>query len=403
MKFISYHAAAFKKTPYYAKLPSTEQEIFNLLTSVFHFKVNNYVLEHLIKWEDVPHDPIYKIIFPRKDMLPPFYYEQLKTLHRVGINQKALGAFVEQVKQRIYPVVRKNTASMPHVNGKHVKGLYSNFDTIVSLFPDPMVKTCHAYCSYCFRWIMFNNREVQEETSYRDPQTPVEFLQQNPQISDVLFTGADPLVLKAETLKKYVDPILEIDSVEVVRFSSKSLAWWPYRFTTDADAKAVLELFEYIQSKGRHVNFCAHFTHAQELENEVVKEAIQNIRATGANIRCQGPMVQGINDTAQDWIDLWTSQIQLGMIPYYMFVEADHHSESCFRVPLAKSLKIFQEAQRKTTGLARTVRGPVFMNDLNRVLLLPALGMKVESSSFLMMNILQMQVICLSYLLKIQW
>jgi len=32
-------------------------------------------------------------------------------------------------------------------------------------------------------------------------------------------------------------------------------------------------------------------------------------------------------------------------------------------------LSIFQEAQKCTTGLARTVRGPVFMNDLNRVLL----------------------------------
>jgi len=128
-------------------------------------------------------------------------------------------------------------------------------------------------------------------------------------------------------------------------------------------------LFEYIQSKGKHLNFCAHFTHPKELENEVVKEGIKRIQKTGVTIRCQGPLVKDINDSAEIWSKLWSKQISLGMIPYYMFIEADHNTENCFRIPLAKALQIFQEAQKCTTGLARTVRGPVFMNDLNRVLL----------------------------------
>lgn len=117
------------------------------------------------------------------------------------------------------------------------------------------------------------------------------------------------------------------------------------------------------------MNFCAHFTHPKEMESEDVKKAIKRIRATGTVIRSQGPLVKGINDTEADWSSLWTQQIQQGILPYYMFIEADHHPENCFRIPLSQCLKIFQEAQKKTTGLARTVRGPVFMNDLNRILL----------------------------------
>ena len=160
-----------------------------------------------------------------------------------------------------------------------------------------------------------------------------------------------------------------MDSVQVIRTSSKSLAWWPYRFVTDKDADDLLRYFEHIQSKGKHFCFIAHFTHPRELENEIVQEAIRRILSTGAVIRCQGPLVKGINDNPQDWVDLWTKQINLGMVPYYMFVEANHHYENCFRIPLAETLRIFQEAQKQTTGLARTVRGPVFMNDINRVLL----------------------------------
>lgn len=369
MKFISYNNTSFKKTEYYQRLPKTEREVFDILSSVFHFKVNTYVLEHLIDWNAVPNDPIYQLIFPRKGMLQPLDYEQLRLLHQSGLPEKELKPFMQRVKQKMYPDVNHATTSLPELNGERIRGMYSNFETIVSLFPDPMAKTCHSYCSYCFRWIMFNNKEAQQNSSYKDPSTPVAYLQAHPEISDVLFTGADPLVLKAETLKKYIDPILDIDSVKVIRISSKSIAWWPYRFTTDADADALLELFEYIQSRGKHLNLCAHFTHVRELENEVVKEAIGRIRATGAIIRCQGPLVKDINDTAEAWSALWNAQIAMGMVPYYMFIEADHNSESCFRIPLAKALQIFQEAQKQTTGLARTVRGPVFMNDLHRTLL----------------------------------
>ncbi len=369
MKFVSYNQHSFKKTPYYNRLPSNEKEVFDILTSIFHFKVNTYVLDHLIHWDTIPNDPIYKLVFPRKEMLSPIDYNHLKTLYHNGLKSKDIIPFVQHIKQKMHPEVKHHSTSIPKENGQVIKGMYSNFKTIVSLFPDPMVKTCHSYCSYCFRWIAFNNFEAQHNASYKDPQTPVTYLKNNPQITDVLFTGADPLVLKAEVLKKYIDPILAIDSVKVIRISSKSLAWWPYRFTTDKDADALIAFFDYIIASGKHLNFCAHFTHPRELDHPEVKKAIQRIQNTGTVIRCQGPLVKDINDDPIIWSQLWTKQIQLSMIPYYMFIEANHNSENCFRIPLAKALHIFQEAQQQTTGLARTVRGPVFMNDLNRILL----------------------------------
>ncbi|MDY8136454.1 hypothetical protein [Aquimarina sp. 2201CG5-10] len=369
MKYVSYSNLSFKNTSYYKRLPIEERNIYDILSLVFHFKINTYVLNHLIRWENVPNDPIYRLTFPRKEMLSSIDHERLSYLIDQGASQKELLLYIQQLKQKMLPKVKHHIAGLPELNNQPIQGMYRSFNTMVSLFPEPMIKTCHTYCSYCFRWIAFNNKQVQDKTSYQDPTTPVAFLTANPEITDVLFTGADPLVLKAETLKRYIDPILNIDSIQTISISSKSLAWWPYRFTTDKDADNILELFRYIQSKGKHLNFCAHFTHVRELETTVVKEATHRIQQTGTVIRCQGPLVKDINDTSQDWMDIWAAQINLGMIPNYMFVEADHNPENCFRIPLSKTLQIFQEAQRQTTGLARTVRGPVFMNDLNRVLL----------------------------------
>ena len=369
MKFISYNHITFPSTPYWQRLPAAEQKIFQMMTRSYPFKANNFVLDNLIDWGAVPDDPMYRLLFPRKDMIREAHFDVLAELVDAGVGEAALDQIIKLTKRALHPDMRHTQYSMPKEDGKWIQGLYSNFGTIISLFPDPMLKTCHSYCSYCFRWNAFGDTEAQKGTTYNDPQVPVPFLRAHPEITDVLFTGADPLVLKADVIRRYIEPILDIESVQVIRISSKSLAWWPFRFTTDKDADELLRLFEYIQSRGKHFNFCAHFTHPRELAHPEVARAVQRIRDTGALIRTQGPIVAGINDNAEAWRDLWTRQIAMGMVPYYLFIEADHNPSSCFRIPLAKALQVFQDAQRQCSGLARTVRGPVFMNDLNRVLL----------------------------------
>ncbi len=369
MKLTTYNSRLFKETEYYKQLPKDEKETFDTLSKVFHYKSNNYIHEQLICWQNVPDDPIYKLVFPRREMLNPEDYNRLKLLINLGMGAKELEPFIQNIKTRMTPRLKFVKSSFVKLNEKRIDGMCRDFETIISLSPEPMLKTCHSYCSYCLRWMIFNNREIQHTFSYKDPKAPVEYLWKHPEVKDALLTGADPFVPNANILKKYISPLLDIKSLTTIRISTKSLAFWPFRFTTDKDAEDILKLFELIQKKGKHLSFIAHITHVRELENDVIKEAVNRIRNTGAIIRCQGPLISGINDTAEDWSKLWAKQITLGMIPYYMFMDANHHPENCFRVPLAKALNIFQEAQKLTSGTARTVRGPVFMNDINRVLL----------------------------------
>lgn len=370
MNFHTYNNRNFSQTNYYQRLPEDEQNTFDLLSQVYHFKVNTFVISNLINWEAIPEDPIYRYIFPRREMLLEEDLQILEGHLQSGIAQGDLNKFLQSLKYKMSPRHTYAPESLcTDSSGKPIQGMYSNFSTIVSLFPAPMMRTCHSYCNYCFRWVLFNDREVQKRAEYTDPQTPVHWLKENPQVTDCLFTGADPLVVNASNIQKFIDPVLEIDSVQVIRLSSKALAYWPFRFTTDKDADNLLRLFEHIVSKGKHLNFCAHFTHPRELEHPEVAKAVKRIQNTGAIIRTQGPLIKDVNDSAEIWSEMWTRQIKLGMVPYYMFMEAEHHPQNCFRVRPAEALRIFQNAQKTTTGLARTVRGPVFMYDLNRVLL----------------------------------
>jgi L-lysine 2,3-aminomutase len=117
-------------------------------------------------------------------------------------------------------------------------------------------------------------------------------------------------------------------------------------------------LFERLVSGGKHVAVMAHFNHWRELSTDAAEAAVARIRGTGAQIRSQGPVLAHINDDPRVWQRMWTMQVRLGVIPYYMFVERDTGAFRYFKIPLVRTWEIYREAVRQVSGLGRTARGP---------------------------------------------
>ncbi len=184
------------------------------------------------------------------------------------------------------------------------------------------------------------------------------YLRAHPEVTDVLITGGDPLVMKSGLLARYLEPLLEVETLVSIRLGSKSLAYWPARFVSDGDAAELLRLFERVVGAGKQLAFMAHSSHPRELSTPLVEEAISNILSTGAVIRTQAPLIRRVNDDAGVWAAKWRREVGLGMVPYYMFVERDTGPKHYFEVPLARAQRIFADAYRQVSGLARTVRGP---------------------------------------------
>jgi hypothetical protein len=111
----------------------------------------------------------------------------------------------------------------------------------------------------------------------------------------------------------------------------------------------------------------AHFNHHREMGTDAAKEAIARVRETGALIRTQSPLMRNINDDPQVWSRMWREQVQLGCIPYYMFVARDTGAQHYFSVPLVRAWQIFRQACAQVSGVARTVRGPSMSADPGKV------------------------------------
>jgi L-lysine 2,3-aminomutase len=133
------------------------------------------------------------------------------------------------------------------------------------------------------------------------------YISRHAQVSDVLLTGGDSMVMSTSALEGYIRPLLnntETKHLKTIRIGTKSLGYWPMRYTSDPDAKSTLQLFEDIRKSGKHVSIQAHVSHPRELQTPAAQEAIRLIRMTGAQIRAQAPLIGHINDSADLWRDM---------------------------------------------------------------------------------------------------
>jgi KamA family protein len=326
---------------------------------VLPFRTNRYVTDHLIDWSRVPDDPIFQLVFPQQAMLEPAAFTEIQTLVRNAAPKDQLAAAITRIRLGLNPhPAGQMTHNVPTLDGQPVAGLQHKYRETVLYFPSSG-QTCHAYCTYCFRWAQFVGLD---ELKFQAPTATdlARYLTVHPEVTDVLVTGGDPLVMKTRVLRRHIEPLLSpaLEHVLNLRFGTKALAYWPQRFVTDDDADDLLRLFEEIVASGRHVAVMGHYSHPVELDPAVTHEAIRRIRDTGAQIRMQAPLIRHVNDSSEAWASLWQTGVRLGLIPYYMFVERDTGARNYFEVPLVRCYEIFREAYSRVSGLSRSVRGP---------------------------------------------
>ncbi|MFF3443096.1 KamA family radical SAM protein [Streptosporangium sp. NPDC002721] len=327
------------------------------VATVLPFRTNAYVVDRLIDWSAVPEDPIYRLVFPQEDMLPEADVTRLAGLLRAGAGNAEIQAAANKVRMRLNPhPAGQLDLNVPRVGTEPVPGMQHKYPETVLFFPK-QGQTCHAYCTYCFRWAQFIG-EPDLKFASDDVDSLVRYLKDHPEVTSVLLTGGDPMIMGEPVLRRYLEPLLGIEQLESIRIGTKSLAYWPQRFVSDPDSDDTLRLFASVVDAGKNLAFMAHFSHPREMDLPIVEAAVAGITATGAVVRTQAPLIRSINDDPGTWSSMWRRQLTMGMIPYYMFVERDTGPQDYFAVPLARAYEIFRDAYASVSGLCRTVRGP---------------------------------------------
>jgi KamA family protein len=357
MKF--YSVKDIDSIPQLKLLNKNEKFALKVVSSVLPFRTNNYVVEELIDWTRIPEDPIYQLTFLHKDMLTDRQFDRIADAINKNFSQAKFKKVINDTRLELNPhPAGQMTENVPKYEDEPVPGVQHKYKETVLIFPSGG-QTCHAFCSFCFRWAQFvgiKNLKFATDESMRFQH----YLKTHKEVTDVLLTGGDPMIMGINNIKAYLEPLLkpEFEHIQSIRIGTKSVAYWPYKFVTDNETDDLLKLFDRIVKAGKHLAIMGHYNHWKELMTDVAREAVKRIRNTGAQIRTQSPLIKHINDDPAVWSRMWNDQVKLGCIPYYFFVERNTGAKNYFEIPLVRAYDIFRNAFKKVSGLGRTVRGP---------------------------------------------
>ncbi len=313
MQTLSYRTRYIRNLDHIEQLSSHEINRLKPVVNRFTFRTNDYYL-NLIDWSD-PNDPIRNLIIPKEEELEDTNECDLWDVSNEASNTKAKG-----------------------VQHKY-------FSTVILLCNE----VCGSYCRYCFRKRLF--MEENEEVSL-DISKGLEYIASNPNITNVLLTGGDPLLLSTRRLESILYAISQIPHVRIIRIGSKQPAFDPWRILNDEDLLDILA--RYSRSEKR-LYLMTHFDHPRELTEPAV-ELIS--RCVDEGILCcnQCPIIKGVNNCPVTLGILLRELSFLGCPPYYLFQIRPTIGNRPYIVPIVQCYNIFQDAIRETSGLASRAR-----------------------------------------------
>ncbi len=286
-------------------------ETLKLVVERFAFRASTYYLD-LIDW-DAPSDPIRRTIIPDPEELAPW---------------GKLDASNE-LKYTVLPGVQHKYSSTALL-------LVSN--------------TCGGLCRYCFRKRIFMKDDNEVLTDLR---SAVEYLRAHKEVTNVLLTGGDALMLSTEKLKEIIERIIPIEHIGIIRLGTKILSFNPYRIIGDDELiKFIREVISWYRKK---IYVITHFSNPKELTSVALK-AVQMLQLAGVELANQTPLIRGINDDAQTLATLFRRLAFAGIHPYYIFQCRPAVGNKPYAVPIEEAYTIFEHAKAKVSGLAKRAR-----------------------------------------------
>ena len=99
----SYTLSNFRKLPQIQQLSEEKQFEMEVVGNVLPFKANNYVVEQLIDWNNIPKDPIFVLTFPQKGMLKPEHYEKMAAALKNNVDKKEIATIANEIRLQLNP------------------------------------------------------------------------------------------------------------------------------------------------------------------------------------------------------------------------------------------------------------------------------------------------------------
>jgi lysine 2,3-aminomutase len=199
---------------------------------------------------------------------------------------------------------------------------------------------CAVYCRFCTRSRLVGAGGGARSLERLAP--AFEYLRAHPEISDVIISGGDPLVMATERLERLVAAVRAIPSVQTIRLATRVPVVLPQRVTD-----------ELLQALRPHhpIWVMTHFNHPKELTAEA-GEAAMRLADAGFPVMNHSVLLRGVNDDADVLAALFRGLVRWRVRPYYLLQADPVQGTGHLRTPLQVGIDIMQRLQGRLSGIA---------------------------------------------------
>ncbi|MFB7907298.1 KamA family radical SAM protein [Kitasatospora sp. NPDC056076] len=231
-----------------------------------------------------------------------------------------------------------------------VEGLTHRYPTKVLA---ELVSTCPQYCGHCTRMDLVGNSTPQilklkftvKQADRHDAM--LDYLRRTPSVRDVVVSGGDVANVPWPRLESFVSALLELDHIRDIRLASKALMDLPQHWLSDDAQRTMGRLAATARERGVSLAVHTHTNSAQQVTPLNARAARSMLDLGVRDVRNQGVMLRGVNDTPESLLDLCFALLDgAGVMPYYFYL--------CDMIPNAEHWRL---ALWETQALQQAVMG----------------------------------------------
>src|SRR5215470_20035571 len=205
-----------------------------------------------------------------------------------------------------------------------VEGLTHRYPTKVLA---ELLSTCPQYCGHCTRMDLVGNSTpaVSKHRLALKPvdrqQAMLDYLTRTPAVRDVVVSGGDVANVPWHQLEAFLMRLLDIETVRDIRLATKALAGLPQHWLQPKVVEGLERVARTARRRGVNLAIHTHVNHAQSVTPLVAEAAHAALDAGVRDVRNQGVLMRGVNNTAENLLDLcFALQGEAGILPYYFYM-----------------------------------------------------------------------------------
>ncbi len=237
-----------------------------------------------------------------------------------------------------------------------VEGLTHRYPTKVLA---ELISTCPQYCGHCTRMDLVGNSvpQVQKHRFERSPKERydqiLDYLRRTPSVRDVVVSGGDIANVPIAQLEAFVSALMDIPNIRDIRLATKALQALPQHFLQDEVLRGLERLAKKAWDRGVDIAVHTHVNHASQV-TPLVGRAVRKLLEMGfRDVRNQGVLLRGVNDTPNDLLELCFMLLDHAKImPYYFYIADMIPNSEHWRTSIAEAQRLQHDIMGYLPGFA---------------------------------------------------